>query len=134
MFYNIKPNLSLITVHNSRSELSIYSNFTSKCLSNTCRICNFINCSFYLKVNGNILPFFDSGNCQSTNLVYIISCFKCSIYYIGETSKSLNERISQHLFNIKKFRPYIDENEVANHFRVDSSNLSLRYSQTISQT
>ena len=35
-------------------------------------------------------------NCQTKNIVYCIQCKKCSIQYIGETQRSLVERISEH--------------------------------------
>ena len=57
------------------------------------------------------------SNCQTKNVVYIILCIKCKIYYIGETSKSLATRIYQHLYKIKNFKPIIDDNVVGLHFR-----------------
>ncbi|CAF0972005.1 unnamed protein product [Brachionus calyciflorus] len=65
-----------------------------------------------------ILPMFCNATCDSSNVVYIICCIKCMVFYIDETSKCLNVRISQHLNSIKRFIPYINtENEVAMHFR-----------------
>ena len=34
--------------------------------------------------------------CQSRNIVYMIECDKCRLQYIGETDRSLKERISEH--------------------------------------
>ncbi|CAF1078402.1 unnamed protein product [Brachionus calyciflorus] len=59
-----------------------------------------------------------NATCDSCNLVYIIICLRCKVFYIGETSKSLYVRIRQHLNGIKRFIPYLNiENEVAQHFR-----------------
>ena len=46
------------------------------------------------------------NDCNSSNLVYIILCVKCNLFYIGETSKSFEERIIQHLDSILKFIPF----------------------------
>ena len=35
-------------------------------------------------------------NCQSKNILYCITCDKCSIQYIGETERTLQERFSEH--------------------------------------
>ena len=41
-------------------------------------------------------------NCQTRNIVYCIQCRKCCIQYIGETQRSLQERISGHKGYITK--------------------------------
>ena len=38
----------------------------------------------------------DQVNCQTENIVYCIECQKCSVQYIGETQRSLQERIAEH--------------------------------------
>ena len=35
-------------------------------------------------------------NCSTTNIVYLLSCKKCSQQYIGETERMLKERFSEH--------------------------------------
>lgn len=115
--YKIKPNLSLLTVHSLNFNLNFNSCFTRSCLNN-CKICSFIYGSSYIKVNNSVLPMLSNANCDSCNVVYIIMCTKCTVFYVGETSKSLRIRISQHLNGIKRFVPYFNmENEVAYHFR-----------------
>ena len=37
-----------------------------------------------------------SVDCQTSNLVYCINCDRCCEQYIGETSKTLAQRFSQH--------------------------------------
>ena len=34
--------------------------------------------------------------CQSSNVVYIITCTKCNLQYVGETDRTLKERFSEH--------------------------------------
>ena len=44
----------------------------------------------------------ESFTCQSTCLIYCISCTQCDAKYVGETSRQLNNRIGEHLRNIEK--------------------------------
>jgi hypothetical protein len=63
---------------------------------------------------------------MTKNLIYIIICIKCNLFYVGETSDTLKTRISQHLNHILKFKPYekYHDKEVARHFRRDKHKLS----------
>merc|ERR1712105_399703 len=42
-----------------------------------------------------------SVDCQTKNLIYLISCKKCQTQYVGETARTLQSRISEHLGYIK---------------------------------
>ena len=42
-------------------------------------------------------------NCQTENVIYCISCNRCNEVYVGQTSKSLSQRFSQHLGYIRNF-------------------------------
>ena len=47
----------------------------------------------------------DAFTCQSSGLVYAISCRRCSTVYIGETGRTLRERFGEHLRSIEKSLP-----------------------------
>ncbi|MCB4773535.1 MAG: GIY-YIG nuclease family protein [Sulfurovum sp.] len=49
---------------------------------------------------------------QSDNLVYAITCQSCNLSYVGETSRSLADRFSEHLADIRHNR----SKPVAQHF------------------
>lgn len=52
-------------------------------------------------------------NCQSVNVIYLIGCIVCGVQYVGQTSNTLNCRIRNHLYDIKRE----DQNKpVAKHF------------------
>ena len=40
-------------------------------------------------------------NCQSKHVVYLITCTKCNLQYIGETGQQLKDRLIHHLSDIK---------------------------------
>ena len=55
----------------------------------------------------------DYFTCMSENLVYCISCRRCSHIYIGETGQSLRSRIGEHLRSVRNNTPGFPE---AQHF------------------
>ncbi len=42
------------------------------------------------------------ANCQSNNLIYLITCKTCHAQYVGETYRNLGQRIYEHLYSIRK--------------------------------
>ena len=51
-------------------------------------------------------------NCQSTNVVYVITCKKCGTQYVGETKRALKTRLLEHCGDTKHNR----DRPVARHF------------------
>lgn len=45
--------------------------------------------------------FKDNLSCNSTNIIYLITCRKCGIQYVGETKRELRERLTNHRSDIK---------------------------------
>ncbi|XP_059176529.1 uncharacterized protein LOC131956122 [Physella acuta] len=58
-------------------------------------------------------------NCESRNVVYVIQCRRCNIFYIGQTGKRLFDRVSQHLRSINNE----DGLPVAKHFNKSGHDL-----------
>ncbi len=64
-------------------------------------------CCLYVKQTSDIIgpdfdyPIIGKLTCNSTNLIYIIECTKCNEYYVGETSKTLRQRLTAHLSDIR---------------------------------
>ena len=40
--------------------------------------------------------------CKTTGVIYIISCNKCNKQYIGQTGRTLHDRIREHMYSIVK--------------------------------
>jgi len=123
--YKNNCNLNNAFVHNHKITLSKRYR-TKKCLENSCKICKFIYAKDYIKVDEAKIKLLANATCNTKNIIYIIFCKRCSIFYIGESSKSLKERTMQHINNILKFIPYkkYENKEVAKHFRTKSHKLS----------
>ena len=80
---------------------------THKCKHRRCKCCNFI--IPYYKLKNKILqtitiPNVKNLNCNTNNLIYLINCNKCNLQYIGQTSRKLKERFTDHFSNIKTYK------------------------------
>jgi hypothetical protein len=49
------------------------------------------------------------SKCDSKGIVYIIFCSKCSIFYIGESSRTVSIRLNEHIKNIQRFRDNLEK-------------------------
>ena len=57
----------------------------------------------------------ESLNCQTAGLVYLIRCHNCQTMYVGETSRKLHQRITEHRSDIHTSKP----TQIAKHFNED---------------
>jgi hypothetical protein len=59
-------------------------------------------------------------NCNTSNVIYCISCNLCKdIYYIGESERKVSTRIKEHIRDIKNFIAYTRYSSVvAEHFNL----------------
>jgi len=66
------------------------------CMSSKLNTCPYItNTSTTINFTTQ-LPQNTNFNCASRNVVYLITCKKCGLQYVGETSCMLRERLSNH--------------------------------------
>ena len=49
-----------------------------------------------------VMPLKGHYNCQTKNVIYVISCQKCGLQYIGQTGNTFNERFRAHLTDIRQ--------------------------------
>lgn len=42
-----------------------------------------------------------SFDCRSKNIIYVITCKRCNLQYVGQTGNTINERLRGHLADIK---------------------------------
>ena len=43
-----------------------------------------------------------SFNCNAEGIIYLITCTKCNVQYVGQTKRKLVDRVNEHLYYIKK--------------------------------
>jgi hypothetical protein len=92
---------NLITTNSDNSNNN---NKFSLCKNRDCLTCKFHSCSntnFNSSTFGSTHNVIGSMNCRTNNIVYLITCIKCNIQYVGETSRCLAERLTDHRSNIK---------------------------------
>ncbi|XP_070182905.1 uncharacterized protein [Littorina saxatilis] len=84
------------------------------CLKPKCKACPFLNTTTttFNGPSGNSFTIRSSFTCQSTNVVYIITCSQCNKMYVGETYRTLAERLEEH---VRAVRCQTDT-PVGNHF------------------
>ena len=63
----------------------------------------------------------DQVNCQTNNIVYCITCKKCNVQYIGESQRSLQDRIAEHRGYISNS---IKSKTTGEHFNLPGHNLA----------
>ncbi|XP_033729648.1 uncharacterized protein LOC117318802 [Pecten maximus] len=89
------------------------------CSSKRCKLCPYTHStnSFNCETNGQKYRILQSVSCTSANVIYLITCAKCSMQYVGETKTQLNLRINYHRCSIKQKRQDLP---VARHFNMPS--------------
>jgi hypothetical protein len=77
------------------------------CSSSRCRACNYIVPSNVFKSSFNRRSFNIKSKftCKSSNIIYLITCKQCGMQYVGQTGRTLAERICDHLSNIRTRKP-----------------------------
>lgn len=75
------------------------------CNQSRCKICPLVDRSVSIK-NSNLRTRFTKNNyglsCNAKNIIYCITCNNCNLQYVGLTTQSFKQRISQHIYDIKK--------------------------------
>jgi hypothetical protein len=126
---NINYNLGAILINNFKLNKTIYYNY-EKCNKNNCIICKFSLNYHYFSCKNLTLPFKSNSTCTSTGIIYIIFCIKCKVFYIGESGRSANKRIKEHLNSIERFNNNLNNSlinfdkipEVAKNFNLKHHN------------
>ena len=109
MYINtINNNLGSICIDNFKLNISKKFKY-NKCINIDCKVCKFSLNKYFIHIR-NIynekaffLPIRSNSNCESIGIIYIIICNKCNVFYIGESERSVNKRMSEHINNIVTF-------------------------------
>lgn len=75
----------------------------NKCNGVHCRACNYITptANFTSSHNKRTYRVHGNVNCRTTNVIYLITCRHCNLQYVGQTSRSLADRINDHLSYVR---------------------------------
>ena len=79
---------------------------TTRCNHPRCATCKHLNCSrYFTSKRTGTFTIRHSFSCNSSNLIYLITCTKCQKQYVGLTTRQLNVRINHHRTNIINKKP-----------------------------
>ena len=81
-------------------------NGTTRCTRTTCKTCSLMpeTKQFLSYTTGQLFTIHQPLNCQSTNIIYLITCNLCKKQYVGETGRSLANRTTDHISCIKTYK------------------------------
>lgn len=124
--YTISPNLKKLLVRTefSTGNKTIHKplkGYFYRCTSTNCVTCRFYTSdtnTFTSSANKQTFTIENKVSCTTQNIIYLITCKKCHIQYVGETSRSLKDRLYNHISCIKN---KID-NPIGSHFNLHNHN------------
>ncbi len=122
--FSIGTNIGSMLIHGFKNKTLEKVFFCNKCEDKYCKICPFVKKTNSLKTKNYIFPVVSNCNCKSKGIIYVIGCNRCKIYYIGESERSAEKRLSEHIKDTQNFKynltkaleNYDKQSEVAIHF------------------
>ena len=96
--------------------------FSEPCGSPFCSICRFVDDDRYQFISNSnkfVYKLSQDLNCNSTNVIYLVTCSQCGLQYVGETGKSLRYRAGYHRRYIQNFETY-EKTSINTHFNENS--------------
>ncbi|KAK3082683.1 hypothetical protein FSP39_002468 [Pinctada imbricata] len=106
-------NLGDVLVHGKHNKIFKEKGKPEVTCSPKCKICPLIMRSSSLKTNNTTVKLNQYHMCKTWNAVYGIRCDKCDQFvYVGETERSIGERLKEHLADVTHGR----NKSVPNHF------------------
>ena len=106
-----------MSVH-SQLNRTVNAGSVSKCKRPRCSHCSSIvesNSFFSTAASASFSVGENDFTCASSDVVYLITCRKCNIQYVGQTQQKCSQRINKHKFDIKHFPAIITT--VSEHFK-----------------
>ena len=124
MNFSIGTNIGSMLIHGFKQVKLTEKHYCNKCNTIGCNICIYLKETFGLIIKNYVFPILSDCNCLSRGIIYLITCKRCNIYYIGESQKIANKRLFEHIKNILNFNHDLDraicnldkQSEVAIHF------------------
>ena len=91
--------------------------------TNKCERCRCTHCKSIVESNtfastntGGIFKLLFGENCTSSDVIYLITCKKCQVQYVGQTHQLVPKRMNSHKFDIRSICDPSFSSNVAIHF------------------
>ena len=96
---------------------------TYQCKKNQCKMCNLVTNTNKFTSNQTKETFHNKqyANCTSNNIIYLITCKKCNMQYVGQTKHNLQTRFRNHRFNIIHNN---NSDSIGNHFNLPNHTIN----------
>ena len=87
-----------------------------RCRAPRCKTCPVLQAmdEFSSHTTGQVFKVKFQASCKSPDVIYLITCRRCGLQYVGETGQPLHIQINNHCFNIAHQRT--EDSPVAEHF------------------
>ena len=94
-----------------------------------CKVCHLINETkeFGSNTKDETHKMHGEFNCNTVGVVYLVSCNKCSIQYVGQTSRNFQIRLKEHVSDIQHKRDTV----LGHHFNSKSHSIDNLRAQII---
>ena len=98
-----------LTTPDARQDKRHITSKRDKCQRFKCNYCNVMNKEGKLMCPFNKRTYVTRYNvsCSSNNLIYCLYCKACSKIYVGQTKRSIGERIGEHFTSIRKCKKHL---------------------------
>lgn len=132
VYLSYKPILAFRRPRNLQDKLvrTAFPFETNICKSDVCgrrrctHCCNInVSSSFTSHVTGEKYKLFCNSDCTSKNVIYLVTCKKCEMQYVGQTSQSVSRRMNSHRFDISNFYDPSFSTTVATHFNLQGHSI-----------
>ena len=86
---------------------------TKPCKKAYCRTCTHIDTTKQVTSSRTLKKFTIKGdfNCNTTGVIYVITCRHCKKQYVGESGRRLRDRIGEHIHSVE-----MNEKTIGNHY------------------
>ena len=93
-----------VTKSRSLTMIRTTNQIRNKCIATKqCRYCPILNTSGKIICTATLVEHESKTNitCNSSNLIYCITCKKCNRQYVGQTKRTIMKRFKEHFYNVK---------------------------------
>ena len=106
---------------------------STKCNRRRCKHCSSIikSTQFTSKNTDQTFDLHFSGNCTSKDVIFMITCKRCKMQYIGQTHQLVSNRMKSHKFDIRNMSDPSFSTNVAIHFNSDEHSIDFLLCQLI---
>ena len=102
----------------------------TKCKQKRCLLCPQLNLGNQTKIGPNNIYIKEPLDCHSSNIIYVLSCTKCDLHYVGQTSTSIRQRTCSHRYTFKHKKEASQSRHLIAHFKLPGHEFNRDFKMT----